>query len=165
MPLAFALRTFTMLWVIWIFQRWRNLACAPLDSESSDIYWRLEGNNPHVCSEGAGVIAKVGANVTGWCVGDRAGVKPVWDTCGSCELCLGDKEVYCSNAIWTGLQKVRRPERVCCYVRITNEKTARDVSAVHRIASPIHNAHSGRCQRLHSRSSNVLGVNCLPIPH
>jgi threonine dehydrogenase-like Zn-dependent dehydrogenase len=58
------------------------------------------------CSEGAGVVVKVGPSVQGWKVGDRAGVKPVWDTCGSCELCLGDKETYCPFAQWTGLSKV-----------------------------------------------------------
>ncbi|KAI1936212.1 hypothetical protein LOZ66_004669 [Ophidiomyces ophidiicola] len=53
--------------------------------------------------EGAGVVVKLGSNVKNWKVGDRAGVKPVWDTCGSCELCRSDKETYCSKTVLTGL--------------------------------------------------------------
>lgn len=37
--------------------------------------------------EGAGVVVKVGNNVQGWNVGDRAGIKPLWDVCHSCEHC------------------------------------------------------------------------------
>jgi Zn-dependent alcohol dehydrogenases len=54
--------------------------------------------------EGAGVVVKVGANVKTFKLGDRAGIKPVMDTCGSCALCWGDKETYCKGAILTGLQ-------------------------------------------------------------
>ncbi|RQM04846.1 hypothetical protein DH86_00004076, partial [Scytalidium sp. 3C] len=55
--------------------------------------------------EGAGVVVKVGANVKNWKVGDRGGVKPVWDVCGCCDLCWGDKEAYCPDAVFTGLAK------------------------------------------------------------
>ncbi|KAF2225545.1 alcohol dehydrogenase [Elsinoe ampelina] len=53
--------------------------------------------------EGAGVVVAMGSQVTGWSVGDRAGMKPVYDVCHSCELCWGDKETYCEKAIHTGL--------------------------------------------------------------
>jgi propanol-preferring alcohol dehydrogenase len=53
--------------------------------------------------EGAGIVVKVGANVQGWKVGDRAGVKPIWDVCYNCELCWEGKENYCSKAVLTGL--------------------------------------------------------------
>ncbi|KAI9871323.1 MAG: hypothetical protein M1830_002723 [Pleopsidium flavum] len=53
--------------------------------------------------EGAGVIVKLGSNVKHLKVGDRAGLKPVWDTCGNCELCWGDQETYCKGAVFTGL--------------------------------------------------------------
>ncbi|OCK85839.1 GroES-like protein [Lepidopterella palustris CBS 459.81] len=53
--------------------------------------------------EGAGVVVKLGENVKSWKVGDRAGVKPIWDTCGSCELCWDDKEMHCAKAIPTGM--------------------------------------------------------------
>jgi len=53
--------------------------------------------------EGAGVVVKVGANVKGWKVGDRGGVKPIWDVCGNCELCWDGKENYCESMVLTGL--------------------------------------------------------------
>ena len=53
--------------------------------------------------EGAGVVVKLGSTVTNWKVGDRAGVKPVFNTCGKCDLCWDDKESYCKKAQWTGL--------------------------------------------------------------
>lgn len=31
--------------------------------------------------EGAGVVAKLGPGVTGWKVGDRAGMRPMYDVC------------------------------------------------------------------------------------
>ncbi|KAF2087495.1 GroES-like protein [Saccharata proteae CBS 121410] len=53
--------------------------------------------------EGAGVVVKVGANVKGWKVGDRGGVKPLWDVCGNCEQCWDGKENYCAKGVYTGL--------------------------------------------------------------
>ncbi|RHZ56797.1 hypothetical protein CDV55_103555 [Aspergillus turcosus] len=53
--------------------------------------------------EGAGIVVKTGANVRNFKVGDRAGIKPLTDTCGSCDLCWGDKETYCRAAVHTGL--------------------------------------------------------------
>jgi propanol-preferring alcohol dehydrogenase len=53
--------------------------------------------------EGAGVVVKVGANVKNFKVGDRGGVKPLMNVCGSCTLCYNGKENYCPNATHTGL--------------------------------------------------------------
>lgn len=53
--------------------------------------------------EGAGVVVKVGANVQNFKVGDRAGVKPLLDTCGACELCWGEREMHCQRGVHTGL--------------------------------------------------------------
>lgn len=61
--------------------------------------------------EGAGYVVKVGANVKGWQVGDRAGIKPIWSVCQSCELCTDDSEAYCSKAVFTGLAQVSHKRR------------------------------------------------------
>ncbi|KAK3096373.1 hypothetical protein LTR53_019311, partial [Teratosphaeriaceae sp. CCFEE 6253] len=37
--------------------------------------------------EGAGVVVKVGKNVTDWKLGDRGGIKPIWDVCHNCSEC------------------------------------------------------------------------------
>lgn len=52
--------------------------------------------------EGAGVIVKIGDQVKNLKVGQRAGFKPVADTCGMCDLCRTDKECYCYKALFTG---------------------------------------------------------------
>ena len=54
--------------------------------------------------EGAGVVVKLGSNVKNWKIGDRAGVKPVWNTCGSCQLCWGTLEAHCPKKLFTGMQ-------------------------------------------------------------
>jgi propanol-preferring alcohol dehydrogenase len=54
--------------------------------------------------EGAGIVVKVGDNVEGWKVGDRGGIKPMWDVCLACDNCWdGKHETYCEKAIATGL--------------------------------------------------------------
>ncbi|KAI7657290.1 alcohol dehydrogenase, partial [Hortaea werneckii] len=53
--------------------------------------------------EGAGEVVKVGKNVTNWKIGDRGGVKPIWDVCHNCEQCWNGRENYCPNAAYTGL--------------------------------------------------------------
>ena len=53
--------------------------------------------------EGAGVVVAVGEKVTNWKVGDRGGVKPMWDCCMNCELCWGTHETHCAKSVSTGL--------------------------------------------------------------
>lgn len=54
--------------------------------------------------EGAGRVVALGSSVTDWKIGDRAGIKPMWDVCHSCELCRdGLHETYCEKAVATGL--------------------------------------------------------------
>jgi propanol-preferring alcohol dehydrogenase len=62
--------------------------------------------------EGAGVVVKVGQSVKNFKVGDRAGIKPLLDTCGSCELCLNGRETYCKAAVHTGLMAPGESGRV-----------------------------------------------------
>jgi len=54
--------------------------------------------------EGAGVVAQVGPQVQNWSVGDRAGIKPVWDACFDCDLCWSGREMHCKKACPTGLR-------------------------------------------------------------
>nr|POE61447.1 putative mannitol dehydrogenase [Quercus suber] len=48
-----------------------------------------------------GEVTKVGHNVTKFKIGDRAGVGCMVGSCGSCENCKQDLEVYCPEMIWT----------------------------------------------------------------
>ncbi|KAJ4416999.1 hypothetical protein N0V82_006448 [Gnomoniopsis sp. IMI 355080] len=73
-----------------------------------------------VCAghEGAGVIVKVGDRVKHLKVGQRAGLKPVFDSCGSCEQCRTGRDNYCPKSLHTGLhvdgsykQYVKSPAR------------------------------------------------------
>lgn len=48
------------------------------------------------------MVAKVGPGVTDWKVGDRAGVKPIWDVCHNCEQCWKGTEQYCAKALHIG---------------------------------------------------------------
>jgi D-arabinose 1-dehydrogenase-like Zn-dependent alcohol dehydrogenase len=75
--------------------------------------------------EGAGVVAAIGEDIDPeeWKVGDRAGLKPIYDTCHTCDLCREGKETYCDKAMFTGTvvngtyaQVRENPERIllCC---------------------------------------------------
>ncbi|KAK3054243.1 hypothetical protein LTR09_004511 [Extremus antarcticus] len=54
--------------------------------------------------EGAGVVVAIGSQVSGWKLGDRAGVKPMWDVCHNCEQCWTGIEQWCGNKLNTGLE-------------------------------------------------------------
>lgn len=78
----------------------------------SDIHYMLNDTGGKkmsasgICSaghEGSGVVVKLGENVKTFQLGDRAGVKPIWYTCGSCNLCWGGKEVHCPQKVLTGV--------------------------------------------------------------
>lgn len=49
-----------------------------------------------------GVIGAVGDGVSGFAVGDRAGIQPLWSTCGKCEFCLSGREQLCQRKEITG---------------------------------------------------------------
>lgn len=52
--------------------------------------------------EGAGVIVKIGERVKTLKVGQRAGIKPVFDCCHTCDQCKSGRDNYCPNAVHTG---------------------------------------------------------------
>lgn len=95
--------------------------------------------------EGAGVVVKVGCNVKNFKLGDRAGIKPILDTCGSCALCWHDKETYCKDAVHTGLMATGQSDiRACRSLCAGRADHTRDVSTVHCVAGAIRVAHSRR---------------------
>lgn len=53
--------------------------------------------------EGAGVVVAMGPEVSGWKIGDRAGIKPVLDVCHECEFCRNGMETACPKAVATGV--------------------------------------------------------------
>lgn len=53
--------------------------------------------------EGAGVIVKIGSEVTTLKVGQRAGYKPLMDVCHACEYCRTGRDQYCVKGIFTGI--------------------------------------------------------------
>lgn len=53
--------------------------------------------------EGAGVVVQIGEGVSGWKIGDRAGIKPVLDVCHECADCRNGRETHCSKEILTGV--------------------------------------------------------------
>lgn len=52
--------------------------------------------------EVVGEVAAIGAGVTNFKVGDRAGVPWIYSTCGLCEFCTSDREPLCPAIVVTG---------------------------------------------------------------
>jgi propanol-preferring alcohol dehydrogenase len=52
--------------------------------------------------QAVGLVERVGRDVTGWTVGDRAGVGWLGGACGSCRACLAGRENLCPDARFTG---------------------------------------------------------------
>ena len=58
--------------------------------------------------EGIGRVVALGPGVaesmvTPINIGDRVGLKPVWKSCSSCELCCSEREMYCPKSLQTGM--------------------------------------------------------------
>ncbi|TRC88811.1 zinc-binding dehydrogenase [Mesorhizobium sp. WSM4303] len=47
--------------------------------------------------EGVGRVVQLGAGVTDWCLGERAGVAWLHDTCGDCDECHAEMESFCQH--------------------------------------------------------------------
>lgn len=52
--------------------------------------------------QAVGVVASIGASVTGWSAGDRAGIAWLASACGQCEFCADGLENLCESAGFTG---------------------------------------------------------------
>ena len=52
--------------------------------------------------QAVGFVTGVGAEVTDWVVGDRAGVGWLAGACGTCPYCRGGRENLCETATFTG---------------------------------------------------------------
>ncbi|KAH7127337.1 chaperonin 10-like protein [Dactylonectria macrodidyma] len=55
--------------------------------------------------EGVGTVVAKGSGVSTLSIGDRVGIKPIWSTCSVCRLCCDNREMYCSDALQTGIHK------------------------------------------------------------
>lgn len=63
--------------------------------------------------ERAGEVVAVGSNMTGWKIGDRAGIAPTGDTSMRCDLCSSEMECRCPEAVPTGLKVSGRACDIC----------------------------------------------------
>jgi propanol-preferring alcohol dehydrogenase len=52
--------------------------------------------------QAVGRVESVGTEVTGWAIGDRAGIGWLASTCGHCEACATERENLCPEARFTG---------------------------------------------------------------
>ncbi len=52
--------------------------------------------------EVTGTVEAIGAEVTGFAIGDRVGVQPLWWTCETCEYCTSGREQLCLQRRITG---------------------------------------------------------------
>jgi propanol-preferring alcohol dehydrogenase len=76
-----------------------------IHDEWKDFGVAMQESAKGICGhEGAGVVVAVGDSMHGrWKVGDRAGMKWVYSTCGECEFCLnGTDELHCTKQLNCG---------------------------------------------------------------
>jgi propanol-preferring alcohol dehydrogenase len=84
--------------------RIKNVACGVC---RTDIHV-AEGDLPMKKSplvlghEVVGIVDKIGAKVTNFKIGDRAGIGWLNSSCGRCKFCLSGRENLCSQAGFTG---------------------------------------------------------------
>lgn len=72
----------------------------------SDLHMCMDdwGLHPFPITPGheiAGIVMKVGSNITNFKIGDRVGVGCFIDSCRTCELCMTGRENYCPQHIQT----------------------------------------------------------------
>lgn len=65
--------------------------------------WPLPAKLPLIGGhEGAGEVVAMGDNVTGWKIGDYAGIKWLNSSCLNCEWCCNGNEASCPHAVFSG---------------------------------------------------------------
>ena len=64
--------------------------------------WRLPKLPLIMGHEAVGTVEAVGAGVTSFKAGDRAGVPWIYSTCGACEYCTSEREPLCPSIAVTG---------------------------------------------------------------
>ncbi len=64
--------------------------------------WRLPKLPLILGHEVVGQVQEVGAGVTNFKVGDRAGIPWIYRTCGTCEFCTSEREPLCPEIVVTG---------------------------------------------------------------
>ena len=68
------------------------------DLHVRDGDWHVKPTLPIIPGhEGAGVVVKLGPNVTTLKIGDRVGHAWLHDSCGGCDYCLSGWETVCGN--------------------------------------------------------------------
>jgi hypothetical protein len=107
--------------------------------------------------EGAGVVAKLGENVKGWKVGDRAGVEPYGTYAGRAS-CVGMiRSAIAQVLLLQDSHQVNiflKPEVKHSVILVANFH--RHVPTVHCLTSQIYLPDPRRRIRLHSRPYNML---------
>lgn len=64
--------------------------------------WRLPKLPLILGHEAVGLVRDIGAGVTNFKMGDRAGIPWIYSTCGACEFCASDREPLCPSIVVTG---------------------------------------------------------------
>jgi propanol-preferring alcohol dehydrogenase len=83
--------------------------------------------------------------VKNWKVGDRGGVKPMWDVCMNCEFCWdGLHETYCAGAVATGLMTAGLFSQSPRRFRKVRADGNRNVPTLHNQPSKVHNSNPGQ---------------------
>lgn len=94
--------------------------------------------------EAVGVVVKLGSNVKSWKIGDRGGVKPLWDVCSQCARCWGGQETYCKKAVHTGCMVTGQKLHQFAICIRANDTYYRNLSVLHGLTSQVHNSNPRR---------------------
>jgi len=82
-------------------------ACAVCRTDLHIVDGELsQGGLPRVLGHQiVGTVARLGAGVSGFAIGDRVGVPWLGSTCGTCDYCRGGRENLCRSAKFTGYHR------------------------------------------------------------